>query len=71
MILTDLYVFLFSSSLLYFMQNGGHFGGHLASVSSNHKSNARNGLLVCITKRKVVLLDILWQMVQNLGFVMR
>ena len=47
------------------------FSGHLLSVSSNDKNNAINGLQVCITIRKVVLLDILSQMVQKLGFIMR
>ena len=48
-----------------------HFGVHLLSVNSNDKNNARNGLMLCITIRKVVLLDILSQMVQTLGFIMR
>ena len=33
--------------------------------------HARNGLLVCISRRKVVLRDILCQMVQKLGFIMQ
>ena len=48
-----------------------HFGGNHRSVNSNDKNNAKNELLVCITIRKVVLLDILSQMVQKLGFIMR
>ena len=32
--------------------------------------HARNGLLVCITMRTVVLLDILCKIVQKLGFIM-
>ena len=47
------------------------FGVHLLSVSCNDKNNARNGLLVCITMRKVLFLDILSQMVQKLGFIMQ
>ena len=48
-----------------------NFGVHLLFVNSNDKNNARNGLLLCITTRKVILLDILSQMVQKLGFIMR
>ena len=56
-----------------------NFGVHLLSVSCNDKNNARNGLLLCITIRKVVLLDMvlqtnyygITQMVQKLGFIMR
>ena len=48
-----------------------NFAVHLLSVSCNDKNNARNGLLLCITIRKAVLLDILSQMVQKLGFIMR
>ena len=47
------------------------FGVHLLSVNYNDKNNARNGMLLCITIRKVVSLDILSQMVQKLGFIMR
>ena len=48
-----------------------NFGVHLLSVNCNDKNNARSGLLLCITIRKVVLLDILSQMVQKLGFIIR
>ena len=48
-----------------------NFGVHLPSANCNDKNNARNGVLLCITIRKVVLLDILSQMVQKLGFIMR
>ena len=46
-------------------------GVHLLSVNCNDKNNARNGLLLCITIRKVLLLGILSQMVRKLGFIMR
>ena len=50
-----------------------NFGVHLLSVNCNDRNNARNGLLLCITIRKVVSLDILSQMVQKLhvGFIIR
>ena len=51
------------------MRNDGHFGEHLESVHSDYKLNARNGLLMRITIRKVVLHDILRQIVQKLGFI--
>ena len=40
-------------------------------VTSNYQNNARNALLISNTIRKVVLLDILRQMVQKLGFIMQ
>ena len=41
----------------------------ILNLHSDYKLNARNGLLMCITIRKVVLHDILRQIVQKLGFI--
>ena len=40
-------------------------------VAANYQNNARNALLISNTIRKVVLVDILRQMVQKLGFIMQ
>ena len=55
-----------------FCKKAAFLGSHIESVNSNLKKiNVRNGLLMCNAMRKVLLIYILSQIVQKLGFIMR